>query len=93
MKLPSILAFAFLAFSAPFPSLIYAPAAADARPYGVCGSDSYVNARGKCVHRPVRARRAPAGATAKCRDGTYSFSQTRRGTCSWHGGVAAWLRG
>lgn len=35
--------------------------------------------------------RPPAGATAICRDGTYSFSQTRSGTCSWHGGVATWL--
>jgi Protein of unknown function (DUF3761) len=35
---------------------------------------------------------APAGATAKCNDGTYSFSQHRRGTCSHHGGVAVWLR-
>jgi hypothetical protein len=35
----------------------------------------------------------PAGATARCRDGTYSFSQHRAGTCSHHGGVAAWLSG
>jgi hypothetical protein len=40
---------------------------------------------------PVRASTAPVGATARCRDGTYSFSQHRRGTCSWHGGVAEWL--
>jgi uncharacterized protein DUF3761 len=33
----------------------------------------------------------PAGATARCRDGTYSFSRHRSGTCSHHGGVAAWL--
>jgi hypothetical protein len=33
----------------------------------------------------------PAGATARCADGTYSFSQNRRGTCSHHGGVADWL--
>jgi len=33
----------------------------------------------------------PAGASAICRDGTYSFSQNRRGTCSHHGGVARWL--
>jgi len=90
MKLPSIALFAFLALSAPFPSLIHAPAAAEAR--GVCGSDSYINSKGHCVHRPMRANHAPTGATAKCRDGTYSFSQSRRGTCSWHGGVAQWLR-
>ncbi|WP_246281870.1 DUF3761 domain-containing protein [Fodinicola acaciae] len=27
-----------------------------------------------------------------CRDGTYSYSQHRRGTCSHHHGVATWLR-
>ncbi len=32
----------------------------------------------------------PAGATALCNDGTYSYSQNRRGTCSHHGGVAVW---
>ena len=35
----------------------------------------------------------PPGATALCRDGTYSFSQTHSGTCSHHGGVARWLDG
>jgi len=29
--------------------------------------------------------------TAQCRDGTYSYSETRSGTCSSHGGVARWL--
>ncbi len=33
----------------------------------------------------------PAGATALCGDGTYSFSKTRSGTCSYHGGVTRWL--
>src|SRR5215471_7136504 len=33
----------------------------------------------------------PAGASAKCSDGTYSFSQHHSGTCSHHGGVAQWL--
>lgn len=32
----------------------------------------------------------PSGATARCRDGTLSYSRNRRGTCSWHGGVAEW---
>ena len=34
---------------------------------------------------------APAGASAKCKDGTYSFSKTRSGTCSRHGGVLEWI--
>lgn len=28
--------------------------------------------------------------TALCNDGTYSYSQHRSGTCSWHDGVAEW---
>jgi hypothetical protein len=34
---------------------------------------------------------APAGATAICNDGTYSYSRHRSGTCSHHGGVREWL--
>ena len=33
----------------------------------------------------------PPGATARCKDGTYSYSQHHSGTCSHHGGVAVWL--
>ena len=40
---------------------------------------------------PTPQSSVPAGATAKCRDGTYSYSQHRQGTCSHHGGVAQWL--
>lgn len=32
----------------------------------------------------------PSGATAKCRDGSYSHSAHRSGTCARHGGVAQW---
>lgn len=32
------------------------------------------------------------GATALCRDGTYSYSQHASGTCSHHGGVAVWYK-
>src|SRR5262249_39204323 len=39
---------------------------------------------------PTAAAVIPAGATAKCVDGTFSFSQTRSGTYSRHGGVAQW---
>ena len=35
----------------------------------------------------------PPGSTAQCQDGTYSYSQHRSGTCSYHGGVAVWLNG
>ena len=53
----------------------------------------YINSRGEWVPSPQRTPdgKAPNGATAQCRDGTYSFSRSRRGTCSWHGGVAKWL--
>ena len=29
--------------------------------------------------------------SAKCRDGSMSYSATRRGTCSGHGGVVTWI--
>lgn len=41
--------------------------------------------------RPRARPTHPAGASAICRDGTYSYSRNRRGTCSHHGGVRAWL--
>jgi hypothetical protein len=50
------------------------------------------NVEGRRVHSPVLRRSVPAGATARCRDGSYSFSQNHRGTCSHHGGVAQWYR-
>ncbi|WP_328810656.1 DUF3761 domain-containing protein [Rhodococcus sp. NBC_00294] len=58
---------------------------------GSCGGDSYINSAGNCVQSPMSAPSAPAGASAQCNDGTYSFSQSRRGTCSGHGGVGTWL--
>jgi hypothetical protein len=32
------------------------------------------------------------GATARCKDNTYSHSQQHRGACSRHGGVDSWLQ-
>jgi hypothetical protein len=52
--------------------------------------NSYVNSSGNIVHSPAYSNTVPAGATAQCRDLTYSFSQHRSGTCSHHGGVAQW---
>jgi hypothetical protein len=43
------------------------------------------------VLAPPASALPPAGATARCRDGTYSYSQHHSGTCSYHGGVASWL--
>lgn len=53
----------------------------------------YTNVSGQSVHRPAHTvgNVVPAGASAQCRDGSYSFSTHRRGTCSHHGGVAQWL--
>jgi uncharacterized protein YgiM (DUF1202 family) len=52
----------------------------------------YINSRGQLVPSPRYSPNGPpAGASAQCRDGTYSFSRSRRGTCSHHGGVARWL--
>jgi hypothetical protein len=52
----------------------------------------YTNSAGNEVHSPAYTSDSlvPAGASARCGDGTYSFSQSRRGTCSHHGGVATW---
>jgi hypothetical protein len=44
------------------------------------------------VPRPTQAAQAPSGASAECKDGTYSYSEHRRGTCSYHGGVKVWLK-
>lgn len=53
----------------------------------------YRNVDGDVVHSPAHTDTgaAPAGASAQCRDGSFSFSAHRRGTCSHHGGVARWL--
>ena len=51
----------------------------------------YTNTYGNQVHSPAYSNSVPVGASARCRDGTYSFSQSRRGTCSHHGGVNEWL--
>jgi hypothetical protein len=68
-----------------------APALAQ-QPSGDCGY--YTNRDGNQVPRPCgdwHKDTPPQGATAKCRDGTYSYSQHHSGTCSGHGGVASWL--
>ena len=63
------------------------PVSSNPRP---ASSRSYVNVDGIRVPSPVFSNTRPAGASARCRDGSYSFSLNRRGTCSHHGGVAEW---
>ena len=72
------------------------PSASHAAPAGavtLVEKGSYLNREGVDVHRPAHASTGaiPSGATAQCRDGSFSFSMSRRGTCSHHGGVARWL--
>jgi hypothetical protein len=76
---------AVVATPAPTPTPALTPA-----PTG-CTNGTYVNSAGNTVCSPEAAPSAPAGATAQCGDGSYSFSQSRSGTCSHHGGVATWL--
>ncbi|WP_336490914.1 DUF3761 domain-containing protein [Methylobacterium nigriterrae] len=54
----------------------------------------YLSRDGSSVHQPAHTRDGskPDGASAHCRDRTWSFSHTHRGTCSRHGGVASWVR-
>lgn len=58
-----------------------------ATPASSCANGTYINTAGQDVCRPFAATTPPAGATAQCGDGSYSFSQNRQGTCSAHGGV------
>ncbi|MFF7410522.1 DUF3761 domain-containing protein [Streptomyces lydicus] len=54
------------------------------------GSDSSGDGSGSSSSS-AGSQQAPAGATARCNDGSFSYSAHRRGTCSHHRGVAVWL--
>ena len=54
------------------------------------GSNHCRDSRGRVV--ACQAPTAPAGASARCRDGSYSMSRDRRTACAADGGVAQWLR-
>jgi hypothetical protein len=61
---------------------------------GVTGKTPVANSNKRRARKPpveTKSGQAPAGATAECRDGSYSYSAHRRGTCSHHGGVKRWL--
>ena len=73
---------------------VTAPAEAEAASTGLSNNNTYTNVDGNTVHSPAYSTtgEVPDGATARCRDGTYSFSQHAQGTCSGHGGVRERLR-
>lgn len=72
----------------PAPVVVAPTSAPAAAPAQAPTRDGYTNTDGNHVNSPSSN---PAGATAQCVDGTYSYSQHHSGTCSHHGGVASWL--
>ncbi|MGV9667675.1 DUF3761 domain-containing protein [Nocardia niigatensis] len=72
-------------------SVLAGPAVAAPVLHTACAASEYENVDGACVPRPEQSPTVPDGATARCRDGAYSFSRHRSGTCSGHGGVSEWL--
>jgi hypothetical protein len=68
------------------------PAAASAAPAASTAMTAAKSSTAsKSAPTAIAGNTDPTGATAKCKDGTYSKSQHHSGTCSSHGGVAEWL--
>jgi Protein of unknown function (DUF3761) len=92
--LPAALA-AFLSLPV---EIAFAPSAAAQRfdaPPGACGF--YINSSGHAVPRPCgdwHSQPTPPRATARCADGTYSYSEhpSASGTCSHHGGAISYVQ-
>ena len=55
-----------------------------------CNHSYYVNSSGHRVHSPSCGQKGEGRPHAVCRDGSISYSEHHRGTCSRHGGVASW---
>jgi hypothetical protein len=89
MRLRRLAAVTTVALCAAFAGSAAAPAHGSVAP--LCKAGYYKNVSGHCVKRPRKSAKAPKGATARCRDKTYSFSEHASGTCSHHGGVAVWI--
>lgn len=52
----------------------------------------YRSVDGSMVHSPTRGNWDYGPVTARCADGSRSFSHHHQGTCSHHGGVTRWER-
>jgi hypothetical protein len=66
--------------------------------WSITSADSTANAPAVTTTAPSAAPSTsagtdrPAGATARCNDGTYSFAAHHQGACSTHGGVAVFYQ-
>lgn len=49
-----------------------------------------INTNGKTL--PASTATIPEGATAKCKDGSFTFEPKKATTCSGHMGVAQWFK-
>ncbi|AEW93481.1 hypothetical protein SCATT_11100 [Streptantibioticus cattleyicolor NRRL 8057 = DSM 46488] len=62
----------------------------------LAGQAQAAPARSACAHHTTGTCapwvKHPRGATAKCKDGTFSFSAHFSGTCSHHRGVRYWFK-
>lgn len=63
---------------------------ADARVLLIASLALFVLASGSMTRDCLSGGLFDHGPSALCNDGTYSYSENHRGTCSWHHGVAAW---
>jgi hypothetical protein len=55
-----------------------------------CNQNYYTNSSGHHVHSPSCGAKGEGTPHAVCRDGSISYSEHHRGTCSHHGGVEHW---
>lgn len=87
-----------LSTSLSFTSLLFSPPAFAADPPMVTCMDGAKSkgGQGACsghggINKDAAKSAPPAGATARCKDGTYHMNKEHQGACGKHGGVADWL--